>query len=223
MNINKKFSRWVFTFVSVLTVVACQSSISGSSETADIDLVTATEVLEPIDTEGVNEMPQLNDQIFVEIAVRSGPRTETSGSLPHLQIGVEPVEVVNEELYRLAFALPGVENRATIVSSPGARGMWLADGVAIVHPEVIVSGREFAHIHPDGSLHVSLPFERALEAVEKGWAERHPWADERDGWEGLVMLFTPQSMEELDVTIQLIIDSYNYVTGLDIQISDLNP
>jgi phospholipase/carboxylesterase len=223
MNINKKSSRWVITFVSVLTVVACQSSISGSSETADIDLATVTEVLEPIEIEEANDMPQSNDQIFVEIPERSGPRTETSGSVPHVQIGVEPVEAVNEELYRLAFALPGVENRATIVSLPGARGMWLADGVAIIHPEVIVSGREFAHIHPDGSLHVSLPFERALEAVEKGWAERHPWADERDGWEGLVMLFTPQSMEELDVTIQLIIDSYNYVTGLDIQISDLNP
>ena len=47
--------------------------------------------------------------------------------------------------------------------------------------------------------------ERALEAVEKGWVER-PWADQRDGWEGFVMLFTPQTMDELDVTFQLIIE-----------------
>jgi phospholipase/carboxylesterase len=223
MNLNRKSSRCILAFMSVLTVVACQNSITVSSEAAALDQATATEILEPIETEEVNEVPQSNDPVYVEIPARSGPRTETSGSVPHVQIGVEPVEAVNEELYRLAFALPGVENRATIVSLPGARGMWLADGVAIVHPEIIVSGREFAHIHPDGSLHVSLPFERALEAVEKGWAERHPWADERDGWDGLVMLFTPQSMEELDVTIQLIIDSYNHVTGLDVQISDLNP
>jgi hypothetical protein len=32
-----------------------------------------------------------------------------------------------------------------------------------------------------------------LEVAEKGWGERHPWADEREGWDGLVMLFTPQS------------------------------
>ena len=98
--------------------------------------------------------------------------------------------------------------------------MWINEGVSLDHPEVIVSGREFAHIHPDGSLHAPLPYERALEAVEKGWAERHPWADQRDGWEGLVMLFTPRSMAELNVTFQLIVDSYNYVTGRTIQASD---
>ena len=100
--------------------------------------------------------------------------------------------------------------------------MWLRDELTLIHPEVIVSGREFAHIHQDGSLHVPLPYERALEAVEKGWAERHPWADERDGWEGFVMLFTPQSMAELNVIFQLILDSYNFVTGKSITITDLD-
>jgi phospholipase/carboxylesterase len=142
--------------------------------------------------------------------------------VPHVQIDVEAVPDVNDELHRLAFALPGVENRATIVSLPGARGMWLDEGISLAHPETIVSGREFAHIHPDGSLHAPLPFERALEAVEKGWAERHPWADEREGWDGFVMLFTPQSMDELDVTFQLILESYNFVTGRSLTISDLD-
>ena len=133
---------------------------------------------------------------------------------------MEPVQAVNDELHRRAFALPDVENHPTIVSLPGTQGMWLNDEVPLAHPEVIVSGREFAHIHPDGSLHAPLPYERALEAVEKGWAERHPWADQRDGWDGLVMLFTPQTMEELDVTFQLIVESYNHVTGRTIQASD---
>ena len=151
---------------------------------------------------------------------RTGSRTQTSGTVPHVQIGVEPLPAVNDELHRRAFGLPDIENRPTIVSLPGAQGMWISDGVSLAHPEVIVSGREFAHIHPDGSLHAPLPYERALEAVEKGWAERHPWADQRDGWEGLVMLFTPRSMAELDITFQLIVDSYNYVTGRTIQASD---
>ena len=99
----------------------------------------------------------------------------------------------------IAASLPGVENRPTIVSLPGARGMWLGDDIPLAHPEAIVSGREFAHIHPDGSLHAPLPYERALEVAEKGWGERHPWADERDGWDGLVMLFTPQSMAEFEI------------------------
>ena len=166
------------------------------------------------------ESTSMSDPIDFPLPDRSGPRTQTSGTVPHVQIGVEPVMAVNDELYRLAFALPGVENRPTIVSLPGARGMWLSDDIALAHPEAIVSGREFAHIHPDGSLHAPLPFERALEVAEKGWGERHPWADDREGWGGFVMLFTPQSMTELDIIFQLIVESYNHVTGQTVQASD---
>lgn len=168
----------------------------------------------------VTEPAPISESAFAPLPERSGSRTQTSGRVPHVQIGVEPVPAVNDELRRRAFGLPDIENRPTIVSLPGARGMWISDGVSLAHPEVIVSGREFAHIHPDGSLHAPLPYERALEAVEKGWAERHPWADQQDGWEGLVMLFTPQSIAELEVTFQLIIESYNFVTGRTIQASD---
>ena len=73
---------------------------------------------------------------LIPLPLRSGPRTQTTGSVPHVQIGVEPVPSVDEELRRRAFALPGVENRPTVVSLPGAQGMWLSDGVDLVHPEV---------------------------------------------------------------------------------------
>lgn len=100
--------------------------------------------------------------------------------------------------------------------------MWLLAEVPVVRPEAIVGGREFAHIHPDGSLHAPLPIERALEVAEKGWGERHPWADRRDGWGGFVMLFTPQSMDELTIIFQLIVESYNYVTGQQVETSSFN-
>lgn len=148
---------------------------------------------------------------------RAGPHTKTTGTVPHTQIGVDPVAEVNDELFRRAYALPGVQDRPTIVSLPGGRGMWLDDSIPVIHPEAIVSGREFAHIHTDGSLHAPLPLDRALEVEETGWGERHPWADQRDGWEGLVMLYTPQSMVELDITFQLIVESYNYITGQNVQ------
>jgi hypothetical protein len=179
---------------------------------------TAQYVIE--EDEPMTEPRPLPEPALDPLPLRSGSPVQTSGSVPHVQIGVEPVPAVNDELLRRAFALPDVENRPTIVSLPGTRGMWLSDGVPLANPDGIVSGREFAHIHPDGSLHAPLPFERALEAAEKGWAERHPWADQRDGWEGLVMLFTPQSMTEMDVTFQLIVESYNHVTGRTVQASD---
>ncbi len=189
----------MFLFVSVgivFTLKACQSTQP-----------TIEEV--PTMSESESNIPSLPE--------RTGPRTRTTGTVPHTQLGVDPVAEVNDQLFRRAYALPGVQDRATIVSLPGARGMWLDESIPVIHPEAIVAGREFAHIHEDGSLHAPLPLDRALEVEETGWGERHPWADQRDGWEGLVMLYTPQSMVELDITFQLIVESYNYVTGQNVQ------
>jgi phospholipase/carboxylesterase len=132
--------------------------------------------------------------------------------MPHAQIGVRPDPQVNAELFRRAFSLPDVEDRPSVISVPGARALWLEESLPLARPDVIVAGREFAHIHPDGSLHTSLPPERAQEAIEAGWAEIRPIA-EYIGQDGLVMLYTPANMEELETIFQLVVDSYNYVTG----------
>jgi phospholipase/carboxylesterase len=92
-------------------------------------------------------------------------------------------------------------------------GFWLADDLPLKRPDVIVGGREFAHIHPDGSLHASLDPETAQAAIETGWAVAHPWSDQRPGWEGFVMIYTPQSADELEVVFELVLDSYNFITG----------
>ena len=151
---------------------------------------------------------------------RQSPRPETTGSVPHQQIGVDPVPDVNEELFRRAFALTGVANRPSVASVAVARGRWINESVSIVRQDQIVSGREFAHIQPDGSLHASLPLDRAREAVDAGWAEPQPIADQL-GVPGLVMIFTPQTHEELKSVLQLIVDSYNFVTGSKIDVADL--
>ncbi len=157
---------------------------------------------------------------FAALPERQSPRPQTTGSVPHQQIGVEPVPEVNEELFRRAFMLPGVENRPSTFSLPGARGLWINDSVSIVRQDQIVSGREFAHIHPDGSLHASLPLDRAQEAVKAGWGEPQPIAESL-GVPGLVMLYTPQTLDELETVLQLIVDSYNFVTGGTIDLTDL--
>lgn len=140
--------------------------------------------------------------------------------MPHAQIDVAPVAAVDGELRRRAYLLPGVLDRPTVISVPGARALWLADDVDLLRPEVILRGREFAHIHPDGSLHAILPQARAQEAIDAGWAEPHPIA-EYLGLPGLVMLYTPATMDELDVVVELIVDSYNFVTGRSIDTAGL--
>ncbi len=153
---------------------------------------------------------------YKSLPLRDGPRIKTSGRVPHVQIGVEHSAALYKKLVGLAFALPDLEQRPTIVSISGV-GMWLAEGVSVEHPNAIVSGREFAHIHTDGSLHAPLPLQRALELEKKGWGERHPWADQNDGWEGLVMLYSASTEEELKTLVQLITESYNYVTGRSVE------
>ena len=155
------------------------------------------------------------------LPIRTGKKINTSGAVPHVQVGVDPDPKIVSELMAQIFKLPGVENRPTIVSLPGARGMWLTDDVDIKHAEVIVKGREFAHIHPDGSSHIPLPPDRAKESEDKGWSELHPWANEQPGWEGLVLLFTPATSDDLEIVLQLIVESYNFVTGRSFHPSEL--
>ena len=149
----------------------------------------------------------------MNLPVRKTPIPHTTNGVPHLQIGLDAVPALSEELLRRVAELPGVNIGATRVSLPGGIGFQLDDDMQLAHPEVIVGGREFAHLHTDGSLHASLDPELARAAIEAGWAVAHPWAMQRDGWEGFVMIFTPMTPDELEVVSQLVGSSYSYVTG----------
>jgi phospholipase/carboxylesterase len=116
-------------------------------------------------------------------------------------------------MLRQVAAFPGVVLGATRVSLPGAVGFQLADDVPIAEPQAIVGGLEFAHLHPDGSLHASLHPDTARAAIEAGWAVAHPWANQRPGWEGFVMIYTPLTEAELDIVLELVRGSYSYITG----------
>ncbi|WP_298817759.1 luciferase family protein [uncultured Roseibium sp.] len=146
---------------------------------------------------------------------REGEVPRTTSSVPHIQIGAQAVPELSDRLLERVAKIPGVELRATVISLPGAKGFWLNEDVKLARPQAIVGGREFAHLHPDGSLHASLPPERAQEAVRAGWATMHPWANQRPGWQGFVLIFTPQSSEEVNTVFGLVLDGYNYVTGAD--------
>jgi hypothetical protein len=65
---------------------------------------------------------------------------------------------------------------------------------------------------------VWLPVERAVEVDETEWGEFHPWVG-RDGfWDGVAMIYTPETMAEADVALRIIVDADNFITG-----SDLDP
>jgi hypothetical protein len=146
---------------------------------------------------------------------RSGSRPRTTPTNPHTQLEQNPEREVVEELARRVFALPGVEERPSAISVPGARALWLREDVPAGPPEAFMIGREFAHIHPmpDGSLHAAVPPEVAQEAVEKGWAEQHPVA--RMGYipQNVVMIYAPRNAEEIEVVAGLVVEAYRYAGG----------
>ena len=167
----------------------------------------------------------------VPIPKRQGERPETTPDIPHTQIDVDPVPAVHDELIRRVYSVPGIEDRPSVVG--GWQGLWIADNVGIAKPNALIDEREFAHIHNDGSLHIFLEPSRSHEAVDSCWAVFHPYAldflesleqpepDEGlEAWHGFVLLYTPQSIEELNVTFQLIVDGYNYVTRQDLVATD---
>ena len=206
--------KFMFILLILMFLTSCggdDSNVSGSSEVNNTNLEGVNINLATIDMS-----PE--EITVVELPQRAISRPESTTGIPHVQIGVEAVPEVNEELIRRVFSIPGIENQTSVVG--GSHGMWLTEDMIVFEPNFI-GGREFGHIHDDGSLHIFLEPSRSFEAVEKGWATYHPFALEgREGWEGFVLLYTPQTMEELDWTFQLILDGFNYVTGQNLMAAD---
>jgi Luciferase len=150
-----------------------------------------------------------------DLPKRSGPRPRTTPTNPHTQLEQNPERQVVEELARRVFALPGVEERPSAISVPGARALWLREGVQAGPQEAFMIGREFAHIHPmpDGSLHAALPPGVAREAVRKGWAEQHPVARMGLIPPNVVMIYAPRDEEEVGVVAGLVEEAYRYAGG----------
>lgn len=151
---------------------------------------------------------------------RETPRPLTTDGIPHIQIDVEAVPELSAELLHRVSKISDVELRGTVVGRSGSTGFWLNEEIKLARPDAIVRGREFAHLHPDGSLHASLPPSLAVKAIQAGWATPHPWAAKKRGLEGFVMIYTAGSTDELEVVFQLVMESYRFVTGLDTASTD---
>ena len=144
---------------------------------------------------------------------RAGERPRTTPTNPHTQLDQQPSDPrLAEELARRVFALPGVVERPSRISVPGARAMTLAEGEPIGPSDAFLIDREFAHLHPppDRSLHAMLPPEIVAEAVDAGWAEIHPVARLGLIPPTAVMLYAPRDDVELSVVEALIRASHAF-------------
>jgi hypothetical protein len=146
---------------------------------------------------------------------RRGTRPATTPTNPHTQLDQQPAGSEQRELLAAAvFALPGVVERPSAISVPGARALWLAEEAG-GPPEAFMIGNEFAHLHPapDQSLHMMLPPALATEAIEAGWAEQHPVARRGLIPPNAVMVFAPRDDAERAVVEQLVRASHSLARG----------
>jgi hypothetical protein len=144
---------------------------------------------------------------------RAGSRPQTTPTNPHTQLDQQPGDpVLVAELARRIFALPGVLERPSRISVPGARALTLGDGEPAGPPAAFLIDREFAHVHPspDHSLHAMLPPDLAAEAISAGWAEMHPVARMGLIPPTAVMLYAPRDEEELAVIEGLVRASHAF-------------
>jgi hypothetical protein len=127
---------------------------------------------------------------------------------PHQQVTQNAPGQLQERLFRLAVALPGVVSGTAFDCVPGSRGFHLAPRLAAGPLAAFLSGTEFGHLHPeyDGSLHIALPELLTESARKAGWGEPHPDT-------GAFLLFGPRDDDELVVVMALVRCSYRYARG----------
>ena len=144
---------------------------------------------------------------------RVGDRPRTTPTNPHTQLDQQPTDLRwLQVLAERVFALPGVVEKPSRISVPGARALVLADDEPVGPPEAFLIDREFAHLHPapDHSLHAMLPSETVTEAVAAGWAEPHPVALRGLIPPTAVMLYAPRDEAELEVIESLVRASHGF-------------
>jgi len=149
---------------------------------------------------------------------RSGPKPDTTSSIPHSQVTQHGPDQVIEKLHEWCFSLPSVNNEQSTISVPGARALVMCDGMDC-NQDAFMIGREFAHIHPhpdNGSMHVQLTAKDAREVIETGWGEDHFLVTQGKLPEGLIMVFSPRDDAELDAVKTIVSRSYEFATGTNL-------
>ncbi|MEM7474085.1 MAG: hypothetical protein AAF483_03775 [Planctomycetota bacterium] len=151
----------------------------------------------------------------LELPLRDGLKPKTTSSLPHSQLTQHGPDRVVEKLHEWCFSLPNVENEPSGISVPGSRALVLHSD-ASCNRDAFMVGREFAHIHPhpdNGSMHLQLPEQDAMEVTSKGWGEDHYLVTQGQRSIGLILVFSPRDVAELEIVKSIVERSYKFANG----------
>ena len=145
---------------------------------------------------------------------RQGTPPRTTPAYPHEQLTQSGTVALRERLHERAGALPGVVEGSNGTSAPDTRMYLLEPEYAEGPREAFLARGEFAHLHPDGSLHLTLPRELGDEVVVQGWGEVHVDAGARRGSPIFMMIYAPRDEDELEAVWRIFRLSYEFALGL---------
>ena len=132
---------------------------------------------------------------------RKGSIPDTPDGIPHQQHNQNAPVAMQEALREAVAALPGIEFEPTPFSLSGSVGWRLEKKFAHGPAGAFIrQSLEFAHQHvpSDGSMHLLLPKNFAIVALEKNWGVVHPFSESISGEHSeYVMIFGPRNDDEL--------------------------
>jgi hypothetical protein len=146
--------------------------------------------------------------------VRPGARPQTGDRVPHLQLSDTSPEGYVDEL--MAWAVSEFEHASEVptrISVRSTRALWLAETVPAAHDDAFMppaGGREFAHVHADGSMHLCVSDVAVRELIEKSWGEAHPMKDQGVNE---VLCYAPRTRDEIELVKVALLEAYGYATG----------
>lgn len=148
------------------------------------------------------------------LPIREGTKPLTGDRPPHLQYSQQSPAEVHEKLADWLFSktLVGCREEPTLISVPTSRALWLDESIpapasAFMPPP---GSREFAHLHADGSMHLTLAPQDEKEILRSGWGEMHPW---RDRGVNEMLIYAPRSLVEVPIVMSIVEASLAHASG----------
>ena len=157
------------------------------------------------------------------LPLRDGERPDTADAVPHLQHTQKSPNEIREALKAWALeTLQDVREEDTRISVRTTRAFWLAESVDVQHDDAFMppaGGREFAHLHLDGSMHLCVSNAAVAEIVQKAWGEPHPLKEQGVNE---VLFYAPRNTVELELAQRALAEAYHYATGRPVPLEKTN-
>jgi len=148
----------------------------------------------------------------LQLPQREGQAPRSGAQPPQLQFSDTSPRDVHAKFAAWFFStFEATREEPTRISVATTRALWLDESVPASQAAFMPpwGGREFAHLHDDGSLHVVLDPRDQLEVIRKGWGLEHPW--KRRGVNE-ILVYAPRTVEEIEIIKPIVLASYTQAT-----------